>query len=110
MAWFGLKDLGKLSVVEKGRSPESYRIGDRVGIFSIVSMTDQEVILEDADKHLSAQISIYVSPEQPYKIATSTVVHVNNWLGRVYLFFVVPVHKFIVPAMLARMVDAVEPA
>jgi hypothetical protein len=36
------------------------------------------------------------------KVAITTVVHVNNFLGRFYLFFVVPVHKIIVPALLSR--------
>jgi hypothetical protein len=30
------------------------------------------------------------------------VVHVNNFFGRVYLFFVVPAHKIIMRALLSR--------
>lgn len=107
---FGLKNLGQLGDVEKTKDPVDYKVGDRVGIFSIVSITDQEVILGDADKHLSAQISVYKNLWPEHKVSVTTMVHVNNLLGRVYLFFVVPVHKIIVPAMLARMVKSIENA
>jgi hypothetical protein len=36
------------------------------------------------------------------KVAVTTVVHVNNFFGRVYLFFVVPAHKIIMRALLSR--------
>jgi len=36
-------------------------------------------------------------------VAVSTVVHVKNLLGRVYMLFVTPLHKCIVPAILAKI-------
>ncbi|HEY8706862.1 MAG TPA: DUF2867 domain-containing protein [Burkholderiaceae bacterium] len=36
--------------------------------------------------------------------AVSTVVHIHNLLGRVYMLFVAPVHRLIVPAVLGRAV------
>lgn len=108
VALFGLKDLGQLSDVETAKDPASYKVGDRVGIFSIISMTDQEVVLGDTDKHLNAQVSVYKNSDSGHRVSITTMVHVNNLLGRVYLFFVVPVHKVIVPSMLVRMVKAAE--
>lgn len=102
VALFGLKNLGAMSAVDRDRDPASYRVGDRVGIFNILSLSPNEVILGDADKHLRAQISVYKRSGAEPKLVATTVVHVHNLLGRVYLFFVVPVHKLIVPAMLAR--------
>jgi hypothetical protein len=106
VAIFGLKNLGNLSNIEPDKEVCTYKVGDRVGIFSILSVSDQEVILGDADKHLSAKISIYKYSDESKKLAVTTVVHVNNLLGQVYLFFVVPVHKVIVPSMLARIVES----
>lgn len=103
VAFFGLKNLGLMGGVDRGKDPASYRPGDRVGIFSILSLSDQEVVLGDADKHLRALISVYKETGERQKAVVTTVVHVNNLLGRVYLFFVVPVHKIIVPAMLTRI-------
>jgi hypothetical protein len=68
VALFGLKDLGQLSDVEKAKDPASYKVGDRVGIFSIVAMTDQEVVLGDADKRLNAQVSVYKHSEPDRRV------------------------------------------
>lgn len=42
---------------------------------------------------------------QATEIVVSTVVPVHNRLGRLYLFFVAPVHQIVVPAMPARGYD-----
>jgi hypothetical protein len=102
----GLKDLGKLGGIELNRAAATYKRGDRVGIFTIEFLSDDEVVLGDADKHLRARISVYRERGSTSRVICSTVVHVNNLLGRVYLCFVVPVHKLIVPAMLSRIPQA----
>lgn len=99
---FGLKDVGHLDNIDPHKAAENYKPGDRVGIFTLLSISDQEVVLGDADKHLDARLSLYRHADAQPKVVVSTVVHVHNRLGRIYLSFVVPVHKVIVPAMLAR--------
>lgn len=62
-----------------------------------------EVILEDKDKHLNVRLSVYLESEnEVQKVSITTVVHVNNRLGKAYMLFVGPVHKLIVPAILTR--------
>ncbi|MFZ6648741.1 DUF2867 domain-containing protein [Undibacterium sp. TJN25] len=104
VAPFGLKDIGRFTSIDPERKAATYRIGDRAGIFSILSLSDGEVVLGDFDKHLKARISIYrdLTADGSPRVTVSTVVHINNFLGRAYLFFVVPVHQFLVPAMLSR--------
>lgn len=106
VALFGLKDLGRMGAVDPDKPAASYKPGDRLGIFSILSLSQDELILGDADKHLRAQVSIYREAGAHPRAVASTVVHVHNLLGRIYLFFVVPVHRRIVPAMLARIAAA----
>jgi Protein of unknown function (DUF2867) len=101
---FGLKDLGSLGGIDKRKATADYTVGDRVGIFTIHSLSDNEVIFADSDKHLDAKISVCkTGAGQQCCVAISTVVHIHNALGRVYMFFVVPVHRIIVPAMLKRI-------
>jgi hypothetical protein len=101
---FGLKNLGGLSAIDRTKPASAYRVGDRVGIFVIHSLSDQEAIFGDSDKHLNAKISVRKTGiDGQSSVVISTVVHVHNTLGRVYLFFVVPVHRRIVPAMLRRL-------
>ncbi|MYN06281.1 DUF2867 domain-containing protein [Pseudoduganella aquatica] len=84
-------------------------MGDRVGIFSILYLSDDEVILGDADKHLKVCVSVRKLSEARSAVAVSTVVHIHNLLGRVYMLFVAPVHKLIVPAVLVRASDQLSP-
>ena len=101
VAIVGLKYLGHLGKVEPSKSANEYRVGDRVGIFSILSLSAREVILGDSDKHLNAKVSVYKFDEGENKaVAISTVIHINNTLGKIYMLFVAPMHKLIAPAML----------
>lgn len=100
---FGLKNLGHLGAVNQLKSASDYQIGDRVGIFTLLSITDNEVIMGDADKHLEVRISVCkLAQDGKESVATTTVVHIHNLLGRVYMLFVAPIHRLIVPAVLAR--------
>jgi hypothetical protein len=99
----GLKNLGHLGAVSQSKSGNTYQIGDRVGIFSLLYLTETEVILGESDKHLSVQVSVCkVAHEQHGSLAVSTVVHIHNILGRIYMLLVAPVHKLIVPTMLNK--------
>lgn len=98
----GLKNLGHLGEI-RGKPASAYRVGDRVGVFSLRYLSENEIILGDSDKHLNVCVSVckQTSGEQ-HTVALSTVVYIHNTLGRVYMFFVAPVHKMIAPAVLAR--------
>lgn len=103
VTWFGLKNLGPLDGLPPGARGKAWAVGDRVGIFSIMSLSDDEVVLGDCDKHLDVRVSVLksTSARRP-AVAVTTVVHVHNRLGRVYMWLVRPFHRRIVPAMLAR--------
>ncbi|MCP4324689.1 MAG: DUF2867 domain-containing protein [Alteromonadales bacterium] len=103
----GLKNLGVLSDIDHDKPAADYKVGDRVGIFVLHSNTHNEVILEDRDKHLSVKVSFYVeSNGGTARVHASTVVHVNNAFGKIYMFFVAPVHKLIVPSTLKTLPQA----
>jgi len=100
----GLKDLGGLQDVPTGKLGSEYVVGERVGIFTLLSSTENEVVLEDRDKHLEVRVSLLVEPEGETAIVyANTVVHVNNVFGKIYMFFVTPLHKIIVPSSLKSL-------
>lgn len=100
---FGLKNLGHLGDLSHSKAAADYRIGDRIGIFTLLSNTDNEVIMGDSDKHLEVKVSICkIVRDGKEFVAATTVVHIHNLLGRIYMLFVIPFHKLIVPAVLAR--------
>lgn len=100
----GLKNLGHLGALDHARPAGDYRVGDRVGIFSLLYETPDEVLLGDSDKHLDVVLSVCKAPHGA--ISVSTVVHVHNWLGRLYMLPVTPLHKLIVRSMLKRTAAA----
>lgn len=100
----GLKHVGNLSTEVNRKPANAYQVGDRVGIFSLREVHDDEVILFDDDKHLVVQLSVvkHVVNGKPV-VSVGTVVHIHNRLGRLYMAIVGPVHSLIVPRMLAQV-------
>ncbi len=103
--WVGLKNLGALSPEHARKPASSYRPGERVGIFTLQYADEREVILEDRDKHLHVQVSLFRLGAA--ELQMSTVVHIHNRLGRVYMSVVGPVHGLIVPLMLKQQLGDV---
>lgn len=103
----GLKSANGLRVAEPHTPPASYRPGDRMGIFTLAQATPREAIVFDDDKHLKVQLSLFKHTvnDRPM-VSLSTVVHIHNRLGRAYMSVVGPVHKLIVPLMLAQAAQA----
>jgi hypothetical protein len=101
---FGLKHLGGLSAVTQTKPARAHQVGDRVGIFSLRHIQEDEVIVWDNDKHLHVQLSVlkHQVKGKPM-VCLSTVVHIHNRLGRCYMAIVGPVHSVIVPRMLAQV-------
>jgi hypothetical protein len=104
VALVGLKNLGQLGAGTAAKPASSYQVGDRVGIFSLLLLTDNEIILGDCDRHLRVKVSLSkLTQAQRQSVVVATVVHVHNRLGRIYMLFVAPIHRLIAPAMLARI-------
>ena len=101
----GLKNLGAMSAVRDGEVVP----GQRLGLFEVVSVAPHELVLQDHDKHLVVQLSVLKQPHDGMhdRLTLSTVVHVHNTLGRIYMAFVGPAHKLIAPAVMRRARDAV---
>jgi len=78
-------------------------IGEQLALFKVFDKNEHEVILGEDDKHLDFRVSLFLD-RQNNTLAISTVVKVNNWMGRLYLLHVIPLHKIIVPTMVTGMV------
>ncbi len=99
VAQLGLKHMGALSAIDRGKPASAYAVGDQAGIFELLEVHPNEVILGETDTHLDVKVSV-ARQDKPggTAVSVSTVVHVHNALGRVYTFFVGPAHKIIAPA------------
>ncbi len=83
--------------------PQSHQ--RRVGMFPVISQTASRVVLGLDDRHLDFRLLVDVKDlgEGRQEVSASTLVAPHNLLGRVYLAIVMPFHRIIVPAMLARV-------
>jgi len=92
----GLKDLGSFKQIDTHKKENEYVAGDRIGIFTFLQRTENELVIGDDDKHLNVTLSIYKNEV----LTVTTIVHIKNWLGRLYMLPVIPAHRKIVPATL----------
>jgi len=74
-------------------------------LFTILYRNETEVVLGEEDSHLDFRTSLRVEPlsDTTTNVYSSTLVHYNNRLGRIYFFFVKPFHKIIVKSMLKSL-------
>jgi hypothetical protein len=107
----GLKNIGAITDVPEGIE-HKLQPGHRLGIFSFVRATPTELVVEDADKHLVVQLAVLKEPHsaQHDRLSVTTVVHIHNMLGRLYMLPVARAHKFIVPAVLRQASAAIAQA
>ncbi|MCU7698919.1 DUF2867 domain-containing protein [Acinetobacter sp. AYS6] len=95
----GLKDLGSFKQIDPHKKENDYVVGDRIGIFTLLQRTENELVIGDDDKHLNVTLSIYKN-EKTQELTVTTIVHIKNLLGRIYMLPVIPAHRKIVPATL----------
>ncbi len=78
-------------------------VGEQLALFKVFDKNENEVILGEDDKHLDFRVSLFLD-RQNNKLAVSTVVKINNWIGKLYLLPVIPFHKIIVPTIVKGMI------
>jgi len=79
---------------------------ERIGLFPVQSATPARVVLGFPDKHLDFCVVVDVSgagADGRTQVTATTLVRLNNALGRVYLAAILPFHQIIVRAALARV-------
>jgi hypothetical protein len=104
-----VKPFGLKADIIKEQTPlyiRTYEVGQKIGYFTIASKTDNEIVIEEYDKHLTFRIynSLITNEDGTMSFHNSTIVHYNNTLGRIYFFFVKPFHKLIVSTLIHKMI------
>lgn len=102
VALFGLKTGDVAGMRNTTKLAADYKVGDRIGIFLIYNISEHELVMGEDDKHLDVRLSLYKSVDSTYA-TISTIVHINNFLGCVYMFFITPPHRIIAKYMTAKI-------
>jgi hypothetical protein len=96
VALVGLKDVGALGALD-GRPAAAYRVGDRLSLFEVLSISPDELVLGIDDHHLDVRISFLKRRKgERSTYALSSWVKTHNALGRLYMIPVGRIHPIIV--------------
>lgn len=73
----------------------------KIDVFPIIAISPTEVVVGGDDKHLDFRIWIAIEPGRTgSEVRLSTLVKINNCLGRAYLFVIMPFHKLLARSQL----------
>lgn len=86
---------------------DRYVVGERIGVWPIFSLSEDEVIAGRNNKHMDFRLSVLkVRDGDGTSVVVSTICMVHNLTGKLYLFFVVPFHRYGVRKLMANALAA----
>jgi len=86
---------------------DHYVVGEKICFWPIFWLSEDEIIAGRNNKHMDFRLSVLkVRDGDRTSVVVSTVCTIHNLSGRLYLFFVVPFHRFGVRKLIARAVAA----
>jgi hypothetical protein len=84
----------------------AYAVGDKIARFTLYGQNDSEIVTGGDDRHLDFRVSVRkLSEHGASRVVLSTVVSPHNFLGRAYLFAILPFHRFGVRMMLSNAIE-----
>jgi hypothetical protein len=85
----------------------SYNVGDKIGPWPIFAITENELVAGRDNKHLDFRLSVLKEHiGDTTNAVISTVCTTHNAFGKLYLFFVIPFHKWGVRHLISRAIAA----
>ena len=86
---------------------DRYVVGDTIGVWPIFLLSENEIVTGRNNKHLDFRLSVLrVADGDSTSVVVSTICTVHNLFGKVYLFFVVPFHRYGVRKLIANALAA----
>jgi Protein of unknown function (DUF2867) len=71
-----------------------YAVGDKIGVWPIFSLSEDEVVAGRINKHMDFRLSVLRTlVGDAANVVVSTVCNVHNIFAKIYLFFIVPFHR-----------------
>ena len=86
---------------------DRYVVGEKIGVWPIFSISENEVVAGRNNKHMDFRLSVLkVRNDHGTSVVVSTICTVHNLSGKIYLFFVVPFHRYGVQRLMANALAA----
>jgi hypothetical protein len=86
---------------------DRYAVGEKIGVWPIFSLNEDEVVAGRNNKHMDFRLSVLkVSDGDGASVVVSTICTVHNLSGKIYLFFIVPFHRYGIRKLMANALAA----
>ena len=103
---FGLKAPAAADIM-RGEFKTGHAVGDSIGRWRIFFISDDEIIAGGDDKHQDFRVSVFRERGAgTASVVVTTICTVHNAFGKIYLFFVVPFHRYGVRKLMSNALAA----
>ena len=86
---------------------DRYAVSEKIGVWHIFSLGEAELVAGGNNKHMDFRVSVLKAQDgDETSVVVSTICTVHNLSGRLYLFFVLPMHRYGVRKLLVNAVAA----
>jgi Protein of unknown function (DUF2867) len=100
-------EVPTIAQIMKPEIRSTYSVGERIGPWPIFALSDSEIVAGRNNKHLDFRLSVLKRVDDgAASVTVSTVCTVHNLAGKVYLFFILPFHRFGVKALMSNAIAA----
>jgi hypothetical protein len=99
-------DVPPDATIHRFERKPNYAVGDTIGPWPIFVLTDNELIAGRNNNHLDFRFSVLKLKAPSPAVAFSTICNVHNQFGKLYLFFIVPFHRWGMRQLMQRAVAA----
>lgn len=100
---FGIRPVGAFSQETRANPPDRASVakGDRLGIFTVLDIEDDELFVGEDDRHLDYRL-VFQRDMEGGRFVVAMMLRTHNLLGRLYMLPVSPVHRHLVRRMLLQ--------
>ncbi|MEY4269260.1 MAG: hypothetical protein RLZZ58_476 [Pseudomonadota bacterium] len=92
-SWAGLA-VPPAAAIQRFERKDHYAVGDLIGPWPIYHLSEHELIAGRDNRHLDFRLSVLKLDAAGPAVAFSTICNVHNRAGKLYLFFIVPFHRW----------------
>jgi len=86
---------------------DRYVVGEKIGVWPIFWISEDDILAGRNNKHMDFRLSVLKVPDgDRTSVVVSTICTVHNLSGKLYLFFVVPFHRYGVRKLMANALAA----
>jgi hypothetical protein len=74
---------------------DRYVVGENIGVWPIFGLSENEIIAGRNNEHMDFRLSVLKMPDgDKMSVVVTTICSVHNLAGKLYLFFIVPFHRY----------------